>query len=375
MLIQFALLLFGIFGLAALCIDMAYVSLTRIQMQSAVESAALEGLRQGRQAASDRVSHVFDDDFHPENGDPFQFGAGPVVTLSPGTDDDLSALQQWSLQDPPVYKPTLKTNATNDKSGDMVVGTYDPAQPHGEDQDYTRKDFNPTAGNTAFLVRMRRSKEFADPTDSVGSAGGTLPFLFGRGTAIHGDPDFAYSPRRDGITVRATAIADARKVLRVGLPQSNALGVTPFVLTSEFWATLSPATPTATVKIKADIITTADGLTVIGRFVAQQPTVIGTEIQLAPGAVSIPINGYVPIYKSLVSSGKNRVVGFGAAQLTGTVDPGFAFITLQPVTIAQENATAHLLGGFPPMSADELSEILQQDALANKLLLAPVIVR
>ena len=49
---------------------------------------------------------------------------------------------------------------------------------------------------------------------------------------IHGDnPDAEYSVRRDGLTVRATAIADARPALHLGVPQANLTpSLTPFVL-------------------------------------------------------------------------------------------------------------------------------------------------
>src|SRR5436853_621049 len=89
----FALLLFVIFAFAALVIDMGFVFLTRRQMQTAVDAAALEGLRKRddpalaaaardaarRQAASNLTALVFDDNLNPGDGDPLNLGAGPEV--------------------------------------------------------------------------------------------------------------------------------------------------------------------------------------------------------------------------------------------------------------------------------------------------------
>ena len=56
----------------------------------------------------------------------------------------------------------------------------------------------------------------------MASSGPSLPLTFGKGTTIFGDdPSGGYSVRRDGLTVRATAIASVRPALHVGLPQAN----------------------------------------------------------------------------------------------------------------------------------------------------------
>src|SRR5262249_9728571 len=98
------------------------------------------------------------------------------------------------------------------------------------------------------LVRLRRSNEFPDfdaqTEPEVASSGPSMPLLFGKGTTIDGDaPTGGYSVRRDGFTVRATAIAEIRPALHVGLPQANPAqpGVTPFVLADTFVQTLTPA--------------------------------------------------------------------------------------------------------------------------------------
>jgi hypothetical protein len=43
-----------------------------------------------------------------------------------------------------------------------------------------------------------------------------VPFLFGRGSTMHRQPGASYNPREHGLTVRGTAIADARPVVAVG---------------------------------------------------------------------------------------------------------------------------------------------------------------
>ena len=94
-LVLFVMIFFGLIGLAALVIDMGFARLAQRQMQTAVDSAALEGLRwrdysanpptgqssdhYRRQQASSMAANVFDDDLNPTNGDPSNFGAGPVV--------------------------------------------------------------------------------------------------------------------------------------------------------------------------------------------------------------------------------------------------------------------------------------------------------
>src|SRR2546430_6066957 len=105
MLIQFTLLIFGFIGIAALVIDMGYVSLSRLQMQAAADAAALEGVGQGRAAAHDMASSVF---------------AGPrsEIVLSGGV-TEIHANQLLSISNDPadVYRPDLQTNAGNAAEG------------------------------------------------------------------------------------------------------------------------------------------------------------------------------------------------------------------------------------------------------------------
>ena len=165
-LVLFIMMFFGLMGLAALVIDMGFARLAQRQMQTAVDSAALEGLRsrdaqlqdfpQGwqqdadfqtqvmssgtfnpdiarRWAASNAVASLFTDYVDPNTGGTVSYGAGPVVTFSGGIDPpaDMAASQVMQPGAPPVYQPTradgitagLELNTGNAPEGDMVAGT------------------------------------------------------------------------------------------------------------------------------------------------------------------------------------------------------------------------------------------------------------
>ena len=113
--------------------------------------------------------------------------------------------------------------------------------------------------DSAFLVRLRRSNEFADlggqTETGVGSSGPSLPLTFGKATTIQADdPSATYSARRDGLTVRATAIAAVRPAMHVGLPQVNPAqpGVTRFALLDNCVQAPTGAPVTLTVSVNPD---------------------------------------------------------------------------------------------------------------------------
>ncbi len=86
--VLFVMMFFGIMGLAALVIDMGFVRLAQRQMQTAVDSAALEGLRwrdslsdqDRREQASSVVASLFSD--AADSGGTVHYGAGPVVNFA-----------------------------------------------------------------------------------------------------------------------------------------------------------------------------------------------------------------------------------------------------------------------------------------------------
>lgn len=235
-LVWFAVFLLVALALAALVVDGGLALLTRRQLQTAAHCGALEGARRPlgmddathRAAVTRIVSHVFDDNLDPSDGDEVGFGAGPDFSYSggielPGTEYDAGPL--IVLGAPPVHKPSLASNTVNHAAGDLVRGDYDATESrHREgvdaasgDYPYDRDDFAPNAGGDAFLLRLRRTGEsFASlPGGGAGIAttGNRVPYLFGRAPA--GGPQWL-DARSQGIAVRATAIARRVPVLAVG---------------------------------------------------------------------------------------------------------------------------------------------------------------
>jgi Tfp pilus assembly protein PilV len=275
-LVLFVMMFFGLMGLAALVIDMGFARLAQRQMQTAVDSAALEGLRfrddipsdwytpgnptydaivaacgacpestydpsnsqwqawidkARRWAASQMVANMFSD-YVDSSGKTVHYGAGPVVNFSGGIDPtELAASQLMQPGSPPVYQPAgLALNATgNAQEGDMVAGTYgsnlaysqqNPMSSADEDDNYNRRDFQNTS-NQAFLVRMRRTPlsnvpGSLDNAPGVSSGGPTLPLLFGRGGLMARSGSSDQLSVTSGITVRAAAIAAAGPAAGLG---------------------------------------------------------------------------------------------------------------------------------------------------------------
>jgi hypothetical protein len=422
---QFAFIVFAMCAVLSLIIDIGYARLTQAQMQNAADSAALEGLRQRdvvpgdagasdlrRRAAANRVVHwTFDDDFDSTNGDPdHQFGAGPIIDLTDGV-TNLHALQTVSVPEVRVYKPDLQLNQENAARGDMVSGSfsYSAESVPPEDPEYVRNDFAPGAANSAFLVRLRRSNEFRDLAGQteldVASSGPSLPLVFGKGTLIFGDDSaLAYSPRRDGLTVRATAIAAARPALHVGLPQPQSIpplpGVMRFALldTCIENATGAPVTINVTVNPATGVISRSVAGpppcpvagSIVGRFVAD-PTTISTVGRIPPPApvavACLSVNssvGYGPVY-SVMSSGTSRIIGFARTSWTRNpcpFAPGAAFtatISRGTSLVAASNATVNLIGGLPlPANTRpaDVTELLQRNgSVAYGPVLVPVLAR
>ena len=412
-----------------------------------------------RRAAANRAVHwVFDDDFDVANGDPVhQFGAGPIIDLTEGA-TSLHGLQTISVPDAHVYKPDLQLNQQNQVYGDMVSGRFcysaDPVrsedasyeaqdivctEPQHGSGSYARNDFNPNltapqpppglaecpapdeappdpwplpgsgslAGvdNSAFLVRLRRSNEFQDRAaqteEHVGSSGPSLPLTFGKATTIQGDdPSSTYSVRRDGLTVRATAIAETRPALHVGLPQANVNqpGATPFAIVDTCIQGPNPAAPVTinvTVNPVTGVITRrapaaapcAVG-SVVGRFVgnANAISTVGAALTAPAARTCASFNtlaGYGPVY-SLMASGTNRIIGFARANLThtpcppGPATPFLATIVRGASLVAASNATATMAGGLPlPAAAQpaDVRELLDKNLVrTGRINYAPVLV-
>jgi len=408
----------------SLIIDIGYAHITQAQMQNAADAAAIEGVRQRdtlpdparRDAVNTVVGWTFDDNFDPTDGDAdYQFGAGPIIDLTEGA-TSLHGLQTSSIPDVHVYKPNLQPNLGNAPEGDMVSGRFcysgDPlpsenaayelqdtvcGQPQRGSGPYTRNDFNPGGANpNAFLVRLRRSNDYQDlegQTDpDVGSSGPSLPLTFGKATTIHGDdPTAAYSVRRDGLTVRATAIAETRPVVRFGMPQAGARGMAPFALADT--CVQSPMGGAVTIPVSINQMTgvitrtNAPGAPQCGRFivpsaVAQVPRAVRTIGTLLPAPVAracqpvqnIPI-AYSPIY-SQMANGQMRIIGYATASLTrtqvfcpgagpgGAPPPFTATIIRGASSVAPSNASA-IFDDFPAVPAVSIAELLDKNQVRN----------
>lgn len=425
-LVLFALLTFVFLAVAGLVIDVGLANLTQSQMQAAVDSAALEGCRwrnfdeglgdsntQKRRKAAAMVRLAFDDDFHPTQGaytpdgmsvplgvdgpDEGNIGAGPGLRVSGGTGAWAANAIVDNQPDSELARiddPRLQTNNANRPQGDMVAGRFKPMEPHTETGGYARPDFQVAPAGTAsvnslsFLARMRRAGD-ANPNDTlngVSSSLPTLPIVFGMGSTILQDPDGnGWDPRRDGITVRATAIASARPAMRVGRAPCDASGallydhepdtsgssyrehisgLVPFFIYRDAWVShfrgagwqASSSSASGRVRVEADgrLVLDSGGATV-GHFLFDAasapanpcdpevgwPENIGYAV---PRATAAPVRGFryttrKPAYIAIVESIPDennqpvlRVVGYGFAHLwpvgyvpNGTTPPPTAF--------------------------------------------------
>ena len=171
------LMLVAIVGVLALTLDFGFVILARRQMQTGVNPAALEGLRNidldddnvgdGRASAKKLVQNVFDDDLDPRQNDT-TVGAGISSSLVQGSGYRKATLGSgtnsrtlFQNRSQYVFRPVPQLNESNQIHGDLVSGQYDVnSLNHEEFSDYSRADFSviPNAGiNNSFLVRLRRT--------------------------------------------------------------------------------------------------------------------------------------------------------------------------------------------------------------------------
>ncbi len=356
-LVLFALLVFGLMAMAALVIDMGMASATQGQMQSAVDSAALEAMRgrnttdrgepdyhepivlnsEGprRDRAAELIRLIFDDDLDPDNGDLLGIGVGPDFRMTGGIGEaDASALIELGgtveLDSAPLQPNSDWVAGYNSPTGDMVGGRYISAASHIEPADYNRDDFIPapsltTSSNSdAFLVRMRRTGE--DSVPGASWVGPAIPYLFGRGSLI-GASD-SYSPRKDGISVRATAIVGLQHALQVGrgrpkLPGErwHTRGVLPFAIRRTHWnrPDIAINDPRCVELLETgEIRIDPGGVDLEIGFFINEVTAIGQEVVPAArpddvSALPLPYEGWVPIYEDVF--GTNRVIGFGYVDL------------------------------------------------------------
>jgi hypothetical protein len=413
-LVIFALLFFCLMALGALVIDLGLARLTQRQMQSAVDSAALEGLRgrdrtyaggedadeERRKAARNMVWKIFDDDLDefPVLDDARNFGAGPRINFSSGIalSDDFRASEFFELADPPVYDPQLRLNLDDVETGDMVAGSLIADAPPDQHPSYSRSDFLAGEGDDAFLVRLRRTDEAVD--ELVRSSGGPVPYLFGRGSLLNVDL------RGRGIAVRATAIAHARRAMTIGRRTSDApttiAGSLPFFLNA---TQLTDFTTGTELTVNGSTIE-ADGQPVgmlydstIEDGLGQVWSVGDVALSPSPGITASDIHaaaaqrtedetalrfGYVPIVGDVSGSPDQHVIGFVAIEFS--IDPMNSTLDYVRLAdfVAPDNASPVLVhplpgvfvGPMPPANVDDLLGA-QSIIPENLRLLAPALVR
>lgn len=384
----FAVLLFAMIPLMSLVVHVGLITLTRRQMQTAVNTAALEGLRfrddamtesDRRDQVSDLVANNFDDDLDPGNGQGIsRLGIGPDVELSdgialPGTDFRAST----TITSAQPYQPyRLQRNLDDELTGDMLAGQYVPTGEHSEANDYQRQDFlieeNPNydaaIGNDALLVRMRRSGETSLGAD-VGSAGPPVPYLFGRGAY---GPSSSNDEREHGTIVRATAIAQAVPALRVGL-RNDALSLTGLLnlqMDIDDWIADTPLTLGTDFEDQAQLIETTGP--------EWQVTTVGANpFSHDDDSGLIGAVGYVLLTDDVLNNSGDpvrRIIGFGRAENVVVTAGEVSFTRGFPQPIASTNASAIL--GAPPtgwqnLNLDSLFGQIQTHAHAGYLLEAP----
>jgi hypothetical protein len=416
-LVVFVMLFFALMALGALVIDLGMARVTQQQMQSAANSAALEGLRgrdrtysggedpdeERRKDARQIVWAIFDDDLDdyeqsPVVDDPRNFGAGPRINFSGGValSSEFQASELLDPADPPVYDPQLRLNMNDLPDGDMVAGDFVENAPPDPRPSYARNDFDASTGDDAFLVRLRRTDETFD--DGVGEAGGNIPYLFGRGSLLNLDL------RGRGIAVRATAIAHARRALAVGRRTPDAAttvaGSLPFFLDaaqmSSFVSGTELTVTSSTIEANGNMVgslydpTSADGLGQAWSLgdIAPAPTagITASDIragaaQRTPGDPALRF-GYLPVVGVIAGSPDQHVIGFVAIQFT--LDPMSSSLAYTRLTdfVGPDNTSPVLAHPLPaaflgPMPAANVDDLLGAQSMIppDLRLLAPALVR
>lgn len=449
-LVMFIVLAFAFFAIAGIAIDVGLASLTQQQMQVAVDPAALEGVRlrdynvyqhlsdpHRRPKVSNLVRLVFDDDLRPTRGtqaspvvnavpaddaDTMNLGAGPLLRVDQPGDGPMAPggvlatggfpenTQTTTWDDPILQGNQLPSGSVgNYEFGDMVSGTFVDGASSAEDQDYHREDFvradpeQTSPGGASwkalgFLVRMRRTPGTNLHDDSPGksSRGPTLPFVWARGSLMTQATGDDWDPRRDGITVRATAIAVARPALRAspaplhpnGQPIESEspdhrpmLGLHAMAISMESWTSLHPGEPWDT-SITTFTIGSGGALIEGGeirgyRVRPSQVTSVGRPM-IADTTVGLPTSlrpGYVAIYARIPAgtAGTDRIVGYGFCDVSGNATtvslrrgiaaPGSGATNDVYVWVAANGVSAQIGPDTPGLSVEDWNEVFRQNRI------------
>jgi len=429
----FAIFLFVLMPLMTLIVHLGMVTLTRRQMQTAVNSAAMEGLRlrdddslsetQRRERVRDLVSSVFDDNLNPSGTvDALNLGAGPIIGFDdessdislPGT--DFKASRTIKSENISVYDPALQLNTADGRHGDMLSGQYVRNGRHQENDDYYRGDFlqsdddssHPYAldfpldhdeydmeiGDDAFLVRLRRTDEDQEP--NVSSSGPTIPFLFGRSANTRAeyvrgeaDPDPAalWNQRERGTIVRATAIAHARPAYRVGVANGalGLIGLLNVQMDINLWLGEEDDGETITLIVGNDLPSQVQLISATEPRLPHVITVGEDPFDHTGGTSLLDSTGYVVLTDGTIEDTDGvpdrRIVGFGLVTGAALMNSGSQISITRKLSqpVGWQNVSASVR---PPESGDwdnlDLSSLfskIQAHSTEGSLVLAPALVR
>ncbi len=318
-LVLVAMMLFGLFAMAALVIDLGFARLAQRQMQSAADSAALEGLRgegitdyDARQDAAERfIAWTFDDDLDATNGDDGiagdggAFGAGPMVDFSGSAGNpDLNASQLMTVDsNNTAYKPVMQKGAA------------------------------PIANNQ-FDIAIQRGGVVLGQYDLF-AEGPAVPYLFARGSMLDRERV------GDGIFVGGVSRAITDRALSVGLPVSDTVGTQIYPGAVAIGYSLADW----------------NGLRSNPRQIDAPKTLVGQTV--IDGGEAAVIDGYCCIFTSIDS--EDRVIGFG------WID-GLAAV---PQSVAAANAIGHQGFVWNQIDATVRDTVLtQNDSIVGGLLVA-----
>ncbi|MFN3240632.1 MAG: pilus assembly protein TadG-related protein [Planctomycetota bacterium] len=395
-LVLFALLLVGLFGLLGAVVDGGRLRVTRQQMDAGAECAALEGLRfkdlEGddgrRQRAIAAVANLWDDDLDPDNGDAIGLGAGSLPIVS-GLDPLGGSLDVAATAAARVWKPgpELQANPGNAAHGDMVAGRHLADRAPSEDDAFARDDFVPTppgssatalADAPSFLVRLRRSNRrlALDRQPGESSSGPAFEWLWARGSAWQepagGDGS---ASRNDGLTLRAAAIASTERALLVSSDPNLGTTLATIALRGDAASTWNATPPFASATFDVD----ANGLLTVagveqGVTLALAPRNVGaTLVPAAAAPTALPTTTLLlPVYGTI--AGQRRVVGFtlGAATASGAT----VTVTRLPATVLPTGASSASPAALDARLALEADPDLRAlHATFSEPVLAPVLRR
>lgn len=323
-LVWFALIFFGLLGLAALVIDLGLARVTQRQLQSAADMAALEGLRGTPNEEVETMSRlVFDSGLETASG------SAPVIEFTGGVDlgDGFLAGQTMKIDESQSY---------------LIADDTDP---------------DPA------LVRYESS----------------IPYFFGRGSLLH------LQLKGSGVTVRGESGASSAAALSVGKPHinSNSPGaIRQVVMELPQWVAIPVDEQIYEITASGDVLRGSLIVGFVGEEVPGSPPYCAGDTpqrdqQAALSAVDLAEDAVGGVaYVPLLDAG--RVVGFGKLKELAAVDSS-RFRATKPLEESERTAVINATTSTIRSNAD-INSVLNSirnpetgliDPELNHLLLAP----